>query len=154
MNIQQTQETYVTLRAQTNNQICLDASGLTGGIANGSNIQLWECQGGNSNQRFVYDDVKGEIRAQSDESLCLDAWGGSVEEGASIKLSPCKITDRDNQSWRYDHVNQRIVSRTNPDMCFDASKLGDTGGIASETNMQLWSCHGGDNQKFILVDDI
>ena len=82
----------------------------------------------------------------SHSQKCLDVYGGSLDDGASIIQWQCH--GGDNQQWRLEVAGDgysRIVSR-HSGKCLDVygGSLDDGGSIIQ------WQCHGGENQNWRL----
>ena len=114
---------------------CVDVSGANS--ADGTQIQLWTCNGTVAQQWTVGSD--GTVRALS---KCMDVKYGGTANGTRVWLWTCNGTGA--QQWRYDS-SQRLV---NPQSgrCLDVSDWN----TADGTPLQIWDCHTGDNQKWTL----
>ncbi len=119
---------------------CLDVSG--GNTANGTQIQMWQCQAGNHNQDWTFDD--GSI-VWSGTKKCLDVAGGATGNGTRVQLWDCQ-TGNQNQRWALDtEFPGKIVWLGGK--CLDVSG----GGTTSGTKVQTWDCMTeNDNQKWIV----
>ncbi|MGI5246653.1 lectin [Dactylosporangium sp. CA-139066] len=114
---------------------CVDVAGAN--TANGTQIQLWTCNGTNAQNWTVGTD--GTIRALG---KCLDVSGGSTADGAKVQLWDCNGTGA--QQWAVSSANDIVNPQANK--CLDASGWG----TADGTPLLIWSCHGGANQKWTV----
>ncbi|MFE9724336.1 endo-1,4-beta-xylanase [Streptomyces sp. NPDC005794] len=73
---------------------------------------------------------------------CLDVTGGTTTDGTQVNLWDCN--DRTNQQWTYTDAGEL---RVYGDKCLDA------GGTGNGAKAQIYSCWGGDNQKWRLNSD-
>jgi hypothetical protein len=114
---------------------CVDVSGANS--ADGTQIQLWTCNGTVAQQWNVGSD--GTIRALG---KCMDVRYSGTDNGTRIWLWGCNGTGA--QQWRYDS-SRRLV---NPQSgrCLDVTGWNSADG----TPLQIWDCHDGDNQKWNL----
>jgi type 1 glutamine amidotransferase len=114
---------------------CLDVA--DGGTADGTQVQLWSCNGSAAQRWTVPGD--GTVRALG---KCLDVSGGGSADGTKIQLWTCNGTGA--QKWSA----QADGSVRNPQSgkCLDAE-----GGAWNDgTRVHLWACHTGPNQKWTL----
>lgn len=119
---------------------CLDVA--SGGTANGTNVQMWQCQTGNHNQDWTFDN--GRI-IWSGTNKCLDVSGGGTKNGTNVQIWDCQAGNL-NQRWAL-NVNfpGKIVWAGGK--CIDVSG----GGTVNGTNAQIWDCMtGNDNQQWII----
>ena len=73
---------------------CLDLAG--GSTANGSPIDIWDCQLGNKNQQWTYGADK-TLRLLANSTKCIDVPGSSTANGNKLWLWDCnggKVTER------------------------------------------------------------
>lgn len=119
---------------------CLDVSG--GGTANGTPIQMWQCQSGNHNQQWVFQD--GTV-VWAGTKKCLDVSGGGTANGTRVQLWDCQAGNP-NQRWTLNPAFPgRIVWIGGK--CLDVSGGGTTNG----TPVQVWDCvTGTDNQRWVI----
>src|SRR5258706_11346515 len=66
---------------------CIDATG--GGTANGTQIQLWDCNGTGA-QQWRWRQQNRLMNPQS--ARCLDATGGGTADGTRLQLWDCNDT--------------------------------------------------------------
>ncbi|WP_020518860.1 glycoside hydrolase family 16 protein [Catelliglobosispora koreensis] len=114
---------------------CVDVAGAN--PANGTQVQLWDCNGTNAQRWTVGTD--GTIRALG---KCLDVSGGSTANGARVQLWDCNGTGA--QRWTYTAARDLVNPQANK--CLDATGVSSANG----TPLQLWTCGGGANQKWTL----
>jgi hypothetical protein len=118
---------------------CLDVAG--GGTANGTKVQMYQCQIGNNNQNWTLDN--GRI-VWSGTNKCLDVRGGGTANATQVQIWDCQAGNL-NQRWALDvNFPGKIVWIGGK--CLDVSG----GGTANGTNVQIWDCmSGNDNQRWI-----
>jgi len=116
---------------------CLDD---TGNPANGVQVYIWDCTGGNANQQFSYTSTSQLQIA----GKCLDANGQGTTNGTKVILWTCN--GQANQQWRL-NVNGSITG-VQSGLCLDVSGAG----TANGTLVQLWSCSGQTNQAWTRPD--
>jgi alpha-galactosidase len=117
---------------------CLDVD--AGGTANGTNVQIWTCHGGDP-QRWIFH-PDGTIRRASFPNLCLDIDRGSNAPGTNVQIWQCN--GGLNQRWVLD--GGAIRSAIPGSMCLDIWQ-----GIASAgTNVESWNCNGQINQQWSI----
>ncbi|MDT0377374.1 ThuA domain-containing protein [Streptomyces sp. DSM 42041] len=116
---------------------CVDVAG--GGAADGTQVQLWSCNGSAAQEWSVPGD--GSLRALG---KCLDVSGGGTADGSKVQVWSCNGTGA--QVWEA-HADGSL---RNPQSgkCLDAEGTSSADG----TRLHLWSCHGGANQKWNLPD--
>jgi hypothetical protein len=113
---------------------CVDDSGLS--TANGTKIQLWDCNGGANQQWTVESD--GTLRVYG---KCMDITGANYSNGTNIELWDCN--GGANQQWQAQ--NGTLVNPASG-KCLD-----DPGSnTANGTQLDLWTCNGGTNQQWHL----
>jgi len=126
----------------------LDLSG--GRVKNGNSIQLWECNGEESQQWFFHD---WAIFYAADPSKCIDITGGeSAMRTQGTKLQIWDCNGLTNQNWGYDAKLQTIyAAKTAGDasMCMDLG--GDT--VKDHAVVQIWGCNGHTNQNWKWCSD-
>ncbi|MFJ3929027.1 ThuA domain-containing protein [Streptomyces sp. NPDC090029] len=113
--------------------MCVDAD--AHGTANGTKVQLWQCNGG-ANQ--TWDVVDGTVRSLG---KCMNVHGGSVDDGAVVELWDCNGSPAQRWSLEPDGALR------NGSKCLDAAG----GGSEAGTRLLIWSCHGGPNQRWALA---
>ena len=117
---------------------CIDVA--EANSADGTQIQLYTCNGTNAQQWTVGSD--GTIRALG---KCMDVRYGGTANGTRIHLWTCNGTGA--QKWTYDSIRRLVNPQSNK--CLDV-----TGNNSADwTPLQIWDCHTGDNQKWTLPGD-
>ncbi|MGC7100805.1 ThuA domain-containing protein [Amycolatopsis lurida] len=109
---------------------CVDVNGSS--TADGTKIQLWTCSGG-TNQQWARDG--GTWRALG---KCMTAAGSA--DGSAVQLSACNGSGTQNWSAPGDGTLR------NGTKCLDANG----GSTANGTQLIIWTCHGGTNQRWTL----
>ncbi len=101
----------------------------------GQRLIVWSCTGG-SNQRWRF--VDGTVR--SENGMCMDVAWGSRDAGAAIQLARCSGSgaQRFVLSGAGDLVNPQA------DKCVDIAGWN----AQNDAVLQLWTCTGGENQKW------
>ncbi|WP_194919132.1 ricin-type beta-trefoil lectin domain protein [Catenulispora rubra] len=114
--------------------LCVDARG--GSAANDTPVEVYTCNGGNGQQWTVASD--GTVQSLG---KCLDVHFGATANGTLVQLYTCNGTSA--QQWRA----QTDGSLINPQSgrCLD-----DTGFGGSGTQLEIWDCNSGTNQKWNL----
>ncbi|MFJ4675656.1 arabinofuranosidase catalytic domain-containing protein [Kitasatospora sp. NPDC088783] len=116
---------------------CVDVAADDTG-ANGSGVQLWNCQTYAEDQHWVHG-VDGSLGTLG---RCLDATGNGTANGTLLQLWDCNGGGA--QKW----FQQADGSLLNPQSgrCVDAPN----GNSANGTRLQLWDCNGAAAQKFAV----
>ena len=114
---------------------CIDVPGSS--TTNGTQIQVAACTNA-GNQQWTRQ-VNNTITTYSG-TKCLTALGAATTNGTHIVIEPC--TGGAEQKWYFfsDGTLRGVGSKS----CIDAD-------LGSTTNVQLWSCGGGTNQKWRLT---
>ncbi|MER8027885.1 ricin-type beta-trefoil lectin domain protein [Streptomyces bauhiniae] len=115
---------------------CLDVAG--GSSANGTAVQLYDCNGSTAQQWTVGAD--GSVRALG---KCLDVVSASTANGAKVQLYDCNGTGA--QRWSYNAATGDVVNSA-ADKCLDVTDNSSANGARA----QIWSCTGAANQKWTL----
>lgn len=115
---------------------CLDVAG--GSSANGTAVQLYDCNGSTAQQWTVAAD--GSVRALG---KCLDVVSASTANGAKVQLYDCNGTGA--QRWSYNAATGDVVNSA-ADKCLDVTDNSSANGARA----QIWSCTGAANQKWTL----
>ena len=115
---------------------CLDVA--AAGTANGTKVQLYDCNGTGAQQWTVAGD--GTIRVLG---KCLDVAGGVNANGTKAQLWDC--IGNGHQQWTYDVASRHVV---NPETgrCLDATGQSSANG----TPIQIWACNTQTNQQWTL----
>jgi hypothetical protein len=110
---------------------------------NGSTAQHWHIKKRDSSFNLI---------AKHSEK-CVDVYGASAADGANVQQYPCAKAE--NQGWYMRDAGisngtqyWSIVSKGSG-KCLDVYKYGTDNGV----NVQQWTCHGGDNQKWSVTDN-
>ncbi|MGP3984192.1 family 16 glycosylhydrolase [Streptomyces sp. KR80] len=112
---------------------CVDVAGAN--VANGTQIQLYDCNGTNAQQWTVGTD--GTIRALG---KCMDVAAANSADGTKVQLYDCNGTNA--QQWTVGTDGTiRALGK-----CLDATNWSSANG----TPLQIWSCSGGDNQRWTV----
>jgi beta-glucanase (GH16 family) len=114
---------------------CVDVAGAN--TANGTPVQLWDCNGTGAQQWTVGSD--GTIRALG---KCMDVTAGSTADGAQVQLFDCNGTGA--QRWVVTAAHDIVNPQANK--CLDATGVSSANG----TRLQIWTCSGGANQKWTV----
>jgi hypothetical protein len=114
--------------------LCVDVTG--GSNANGTAVEVWDCNGGSNQQWTVGAD--GTLRSLG---KCMEAAGGATSPGTPIELDDCNGTG--SQVWRA----QSGAELVNPQSgrCLDDSGAGGAG-----TQLIIWTCTDAANQQWKL----
>jgi glucosylceramidase len=114
---------------------CVDVAGANS--ANGTAVQLYDCNGTNAQQWTVAAD--GSLQALG---KCMDVTGAGTANGTQVQLYDCNGTGA--QQWRH-QANGELVN-TNSGRCLDATGPSSANG----TRLQIWDCTDGANQQWNL----
>jgi beta-glucanase (GH16 family) len=112
---------------------CVDVAGANS--ANGTPVQLWDCNGTNAQQWSRPGD--GTLRALG---KCLDVDRASTADGAATHLWDCH--GGASQQWVVTGAND--IVNVAADKCLDAREHS----TANGTRLQIWTCSGNANQKW------
>ncbi|MFE2046195.1 glycoside hydrolase family 19 protein [Streptomyces sp. NPDC059477] len=112
---------------------CVDVA--AAGTANGTAVQLYDCNGTAAQQWNVGSD--GTVRALG---KCLDVSGGSTADGALIQLWDCNGSGA--QRWTVSAARDIVNPQANK--CLDVTGANSANG----TRIQLWTCNGTAAQKW------
>ena len=116
---------------------CLDD---TGNPANGTQVDIYDCAGGNANQQFTYTSTS-QLQVAG---KCLDANGQGTTNGTKAILWTCN--GQPNQQWKL-NVNGTITG-VQSGLCLDVSGAATGNG----SPVQLWTCNGQSNQGWTRPD--
>jgi hypothetical protein len=111
---------------------CVDVAGASS--ANGTAIQLYDCNGAAAQTWTVDQDIRGLGK-------CLDVTAASTADGAKIQRYDCNGTSA--QQWTAS--NGQLVN-TGSGKCLDATGTSSANG----TRLQIWTCAGTANQLWTL----
>jgi chitinase len=113
---------------------CVDVA--AAGTANGTAIQLYDCNGTNAQQWTV---TGGTLQALG---KCMDVTSAGTANGTKVQLWDCNGTGA--QQWQQG-ANGSLVN-TNSGRCLDATGPSSANG----TRLQIWDCAGSANQSWTL----
>jgi hypothetical protein len=117
-----------------NSSKCVDDNAQSS--ANGTKIQIWDCNGGANQQWTVASDGTLQVYGK-----CMDITGANYNNGTLIELWSCN--GGANQQWRAS--NGALVNPASG-KCLD-----DPGSnTANGTQLDLWTCNGGTNQQWSI----
>lgn len=115
---------------------CLDAAG--GSSANGTAVQLYDCNGSTAQRWTVGTDSTIKILGK-----CMDVTSASTADGAKVQLYDCNGSGA--QQWAYNAGTGDIVN-TAANKCLDVTDNSSANGART----QIWTCTGAANQKWRL----
>ncbi|GHH85655.1 hydrolase [Streptomyces sulfonofaciens] len=114
---------------------CMDVAAASS--ANGTPVQLYDCNGSAAQQWSVNGD---SLRALG---KCLDVVDNSTADGAKLQLWDC--TGGGNQRWTVNTATHDIVN-LQANKCLDVTDNNSANG----TRLQIWTCTGAANQKWTM----
>jgi glucosylceramidase len=114
---------------------CVDVAGA--GTANGTAIQLFDCNGSNAQRWTVA--AGGSLQALG---KCMDLVSGGTANGTQVQLFDCNGTGA--QTWMLTSGHDLVNPASG--RCLDATGPSSANG----TRLQIWDCTGGTNQKWTL----
>ncbi|MEU2249177.1 lectin [Streptomyces sp. NPDC019224] len=114
---------------------CVDVA--AAGTANGTPVQLYDCNGTNAQKWTVGAD--GTIRALG---KCLDVASGGTADGTRVQLWDCNGSAA--QKWAVSGA--RDIVNPQADKCLDVTGNNSANG----TPLQIWTCAGTANQKWTV----
>jgi glucose/arabinose dehydrogenase len=112
---------------------CLDVKHAS--TAPGTPLQIYDCHG-NANQRFGFT-AAGELRGY-DGAVCVEASSSGALPGG-VAIAACN--GQPAQQWKLDGQAIRSLSSG---LCLDVKDASN----ANQQPVQLWTCHGGGNQRW------
>ncbi|WNI18028.1 glycosyl hydrolase [Actinacidiphila sp. ITFR-21] len=116
---------------------CADVPG--GNTANGTQAQLWTCNGSAQQTWTVAAD--GTVR---DLGKCLDVSGGASADGTKVQIWDCG-SGNTHQQWAYRSATRQLVNPATG-KCLDVTGQSSADGA----KLQLWACNGQTNQQWTL----
>jgi len=116
---------------------CVDDNAAS--TANGTRIQLWDCNGGASQ---VWWWGNGALRLGDASGKCLDVTGQGTANGTLVELWDCN--GGTNQQWT--PQTDGTLKSVQSGRCLDDPSASTTNG----TQLEIWDCNGGANQKWTL----
>jgi chitinase len=114
---------------------CVDVAGASS--ANGTAVQLYDCNGTNAQQWTVSAD--GTLRALG---KCMDVTAAGTANGTQVQLYDCNGTGA--QQWQH-QSNGELVNPASG-KCLDATGPSSANG----TRLQIWTCYDSANQQWNL----
>ena len=105
--------------------------------ANGTQVQLWTCNGSTAQQWTVGTD--STIRALG---KCMDVAGGATTNGTRVQIWDCNGSGA--QVWQYQ--SNRTLRNPQSGRCLDATGPSSADG----TRLQIWDCFASANQLWTL----
>ena len=114
---------------------CIDVP--NGSTTNGTQVQLWDCIGSSTAQRWTYTAGK---QLQVYGNKCLDASGQGTTNGTQAIIWDCN--GGTNQQWNLN--SNGTITGVQSGLCLDANAAG----TANGTKLILWACNGGTNQQW------
>jgi hypothetical protein len=133
--------TYPMLR-NVHSGRCVDADTNTIG-ANGTVVQLWDCNGSNQQRwREAYDSPPRILNRRSFRCLDVDTNTNGAN-GSKVQLWDCNRGLQ--QNW---YIDGESIRTRYYNKCLDAD-LNTIG--ANGTKMQIWDCNGSPQQRWTLV---
>jgi Alginate lyase/Ricin-type beta-trefoil lectin domain len=114
---------------------CVDVA--AAGTANGTPVQLYDCNGTNA-QNWTVGDSDHTVRALG---KCMDVASAGTTSGAKVQLDDCNGTT--SQQWT--HGNGELIN-TGSGKCLDVTDKS----TANGNQLQIWSCTGASNQIWTL----
>jgi chitinase len=113
---------------------CVDVA--AAGTANGTAVQLYDCNGTNAQNWTVASD--GSLQALG---KCMDVTAAGTANGTQVQLYDCNGTAA--QKW---HKSGSTLVNDGSGRCLDATGPSSANG----TRLQIWDCAGGTNQQWTL----
>ncbi|HEX3481578.1 MAG TPA: ricin-type beta-trefoil lectin domain protein [Kofleriaceae bacterium] len=114
---------------------CVDVAGAS--TANGTAIQLFDCNGTNAQRWTVAADGSLQVLGK-----CMDIVSGGTANGTQVQLFDCNGTGA--QTWSATSAHDLVNPASG--RCLDATGPSSANG----TRLQIWDCTGGSNQKWTL----
>jgi chitinase len=114
---------------------CVDVNAAS--TANGTQIQLFTCNGTNAQQWTVASN--GTLQALG---KCMDVAAAGTANGTKVQLFDCNGTGA--QTWTHTASNQLVNPASG--RCLDATGPSSADG----TPLQIWDCTGGSNQSWLV----
>ncbi|MET7643630.1 ricin-type beta-trefoil lectin domain protein [Streptomyces sp. NPDC005426] len=112
---------------------CVDVAGAS--TANGTPVQLYDCNGTNAQQWEVGSD--GSVKALG---KCLDVTSAGTANGTAVQLWECNGSAA--QRWTVTAAHDIVNPQA--DKCLDVTGNSSANG----TRLQIWTCTGAANQKW------
>jgi hypothetical protein len=131
----------LNIKIQSNSMLCLDLYG--GDSRNGSPLQIWECNGHQS-QLWLFASGKFMIQYAADPTKCLDA--GGLQQGNKLMVWDCN--GQDQQKFGYDKDADTIYlssSNENAAYCLDSYSP-----VKQGNAIQIWGCNDAPQQQWSI----
>ena len=140
---------YKTIHSSINSDKCFDAKDASQAVNLNVNLQLWDCQYANKNQKWDIDGAATVSDVSNMKHIVpVIASGFAVhshtgaESGSNIQLWTKDDTNTAEQ-WYFDGL--AIKMRNAQNLCIDLSQSNTSNG----NNIQLYNCNGSNAQKWI-----
>jgi glucosylceramidase len=133
-----------------NSHKCIDAA--NGGTGNGTVVQQWTCQAGNSNQQWQFQPTDSgfyKVVTRNAANLAWDVTGGPSATGNGTKIQLWAYSSNTNQQWKpvqHPDGTWTFNPRNNTAQCLDVTDVSTSDGA----RLQQWTCTGGPAQAFTL----
>jgi len=108
--------------------------------ANGGHINLWSCNGHNSQNWYVSANG-GEIKLNADRRWCLNLHGYHRRNGGTVNLWSCN--GHNSQKWLF-QANGVVALKADPNWCLNLHGYARRNG----GTVNLWRCNGHASQKW------
>ncbi|MCB9345654.1 MAG: ricin-type beta-trefoil lectin domain protein [Lewinellaceae bacterium] len=140
---------YKTIHSSINSDKCFDAKDASQAVNLNVNLQLWDCQYANKNQKWDIDgaatvsdvsNMKHIVPVLATSSAIHSHTG--AESGSNIQLWTKDDTNTAEQ-WYFDGL--AIKMRDHQDLCIELNQSNTDNG----NNIQLYTCNGSNAQKWI-----
>ncbi|QSQ19007.1 ricin-type beta-trefoil lectin domain protein [Pyxidicoccus parkwayensis] len=134
--------------------LCLDVEG--GVVTNGARVQLWECNGGATQQFTWFSDRTIRIKNPSTGAWkCMDVYGAYTANETPVILWDCLAGDS-NQKWVQSAYGGLGSFGNIFGPCLDAHVpvINQFKGQNGEAKLQIFSCNGGQNQRFSFYGEV
>ncbi|MEE1931573.1 RICIN domain-containing protein, partial [Streptomyces sp. TRM 70351] len=129
---------------------CLDADG--GSTANGTKLQQWTCQAGNTNQQWQFQPTTSgnyKVISRNSATLAWDVDGGPAATGDGAKASLWTYGNGTNQQFKPTALGNSTYTLTarHSAKCLDITDRS----TANGARVQQWTCHNGPAQTYRLA---
>jgi hypothetical protein len=124
---------------------CMDVSAR--GTANGTNIQLWNCNGTGAQSFVLRDSGNGSVNlVNTNSNKCVDVSSSGTANGTNVQLWNCNGTNAQ-RFWVEDSPDgYHYFINVNSGKCLDVNG----GRTADGTNIHQWDCNDGYNQQWSI----
>lgn len=124
---------------------CLDVPGASTAV--GTQVQIYDCNGGNA-QQWTYDSASKEL-IYAKASLCLQARGGATSSGTAVEINTC--TGASEQQWTLQELSFSInqggggtITNVKSGLVMDVTG----GSTANNTLVQLYKSNSTEGQQW------